>query len=92
MRGGDFGRWRNWLHASLTFDSPFLAWRAEAAPPLFNYTQSLYPPHTYAQHSLHSNPPCPARPAPRAAQKHLKHPEIAAKVDKLVSAGIIQIR
>ncbi|KDD75187.1 hypothetical protein H632_c819p0, partial [Helicosporidium sp. ATCC 50920] len=29
---------------------------------------------------------------PRAAQKHLRHPEIAKKIDKLVAAGIIQMR
>ncbi|KAK9823595.1 hypothetical protein WJX72_004113 [[Myrmecia] bisecta] len=29
---------------------------------------------------------------PRAAQKHLKHPDIAAKLQKLVNAGIVQMR
>lgn len=29
---------------------------------------------------------------PRAAQKHMKHPDVAWKIDKLVAAGVIQIR
>ena len=29
---------------------------------------------------------------PRAAQKHMRHPEIAAKIEKLIAAGIIQVR
>ena len=50
--------------------------------------------------------PCPACPAcisclqvlqdmqedPKAAQTHMRHPDIAQKVEKLVAAGIIQIR
>ncbi|GAB4817982.1 hypothetical protein N2152v2_005028 [Parachlorella kessleri] len=29
---------------------------------------------------------------PKAAQQHMRHPEIAAKVEKLIAAGIIQVR
>ena len=29
---------------------------------------------------------------PKAAQTHMRHPDIAKKVEKLVAAGIIQIR
>ncbi len=29
---------------------------------------------------------------PRGAQKHLKSPDIAAKINKLIGAGIIQVR
>lgn len=29
---------------------------------------------------------------PAAAQAHLRHPDIARKLEKLVAAGIIQIR
>ena len=29
---------------------------------------------------------------PRSAQRHLKHPEINAKINKLVNAGIVQMR
>lgn len=29
---------------------------------------------------------------PKAAQKHLAHPDVARKIDKLVAAGVIQIR
>lgn len=29
---------------------------------------------------------------PKAAQKHLKSPEIMAKINKLVAAGIIQVK
>ena len=29
---------------------------------------------------------------PRAAQKHMAHPDVAKKIDKLVAAGVIQIR
>ncbi len=29
---------------------------------------------------------------PASAQQHMRHPEIAAKVDKLIAAGIIQVR
>lgn len=29
---------------------------------------------------------------PGSAQKHMKHPDIAAKVETLVAAGIIQVR
>jgi len=29
---------------------------------------------------------------PAAAQKHLSHPDIAKKFEKLVAAGIVQIR
>ncbi len=47
-------------------------------------------------------PPCPPMYAPqvlrdfqedpKAAQKHLKSPEIMAKINKLVAAGIIQVK
>jgi stress-induced-phosphoprotein 1 len=29
---------------------------------------------------------------PRAAQQHLRHPDIARKVDKLVAAGILRVQ
>ena len=29
---------------------------------------------------------------PAAGQRHLRHPEIAKKLEKLVAAGIVQIR
>jgi stress-induced-phosphoprotein 1 len=29
---------------------------------------------------------------PRSAQRHMAHPEVAKKIEKLVAAGIIQLR
>lgn len=29
---------------------------------------------------------------PKSAQRHLQHPDISAKIEKLVAAGIIQVR
>ena len=73
--------------------------RAAPAPPAL-LAAELHPP---LRRSL--TPPLPPSPAPplpqvlqdmqedpRAAQQHMRHPEIAKKIEKLVAAGILQIR
>ena len=61
--------------------------RACAPPPASHHPSPTNPP-------LHPDPPqvlADMQEDPAAAQQHLRHPDIARKIEKLVAAGILQV-